>query len=138
MVTLLYVDCVKMSSSLFKDGSRRSHHISRSGTAGGLPHTQPTGLPSSGTGSLADPGCLSRIRIFFHSGFNKKDEEKTFKISTEKISIIDIEFQFFNPKNCYYALRNLGSIVIRKKTYPGCKGQNSTDPGSRNLIHNSE
>ncbi len=49
----------------FQDGSRRPHHISRSGTAGGLPHTQPTGLPSSGTGSLADPGCLSRIWIFF-------------------------------------------------------------------------
>jgi hypothetical protein len=45
--------------------------------------------------SVADPGCLSWIQIFFHPGSRIRIKE----------------FKYFNPKNCFQALGNMIRVV---------------------------
>jgi hypothetical protein len=73
--------------------------------------------------SVADPGCLSWIWIFF---FPSRIRIK--------------EFKYFNPKNCFSALGNMIRIVHSGSgswifTHPGSRGQKG--PRSRVRIRNT-
>jgi hypothetical protein len=73
-------------------------------------------------GSVADPGCLSRIQIFpSRTAPCKKAPEFGSGSATKNLSI-------FNPKNCYQAFGNM----IRN-VYPGSGifSIPDADPGSR-------
>jgi hypothetical protein len=53
--------------------------------------------------SVADPGCLSRIQDpnIFHPGSRMQGPKDS------RIRIRLKEFKYFNPKNCFYALRKM-------------------------------
>ncbi len=67
--------------------------------------------------SVADPGCLSRIRIFPSRIRGQKDSGSRIRIK---------EFKYFNPKNCFKASENMIWDV-----HPGSGSWFFTHPGSR-------
>ncbi len=74
-------------------------------------------------GSVADPGCLSRIPDpnFYHPGFRIR----IFFHPEYRIRIK--EFKYFNLKNCFQALGNMIRVV-----HPGSRGQKGTGYRIRN------
>jgi hypothetical protein len=51
--------------------------------------------------SVVDPGCLSRIQIFFPSGISALESSNNKKEEGGKFEPVDKEFKYFKPKLCY-------------------------------------
>ncbi len=112
------------------------------------PSWQTTG---TGTGSVADPGCLSRILIFTHPGsriqkqlqkrgvkknwcytflcshkFHKIVHYFSFEVLKKNLGQFSKNYRTFYPKNCHKALKSMGlgsEIRDPEKTYSGSRIQ---------------